>query len=359
MKILVNINHPSHVYFYKNIIQQLREAGHEVSITARDKDKTLELLKLMNLEYTLISKCKTSIKDHIFETFERIPKFMKIISKCSPDILISALDPAPAIACRINRIPFICFLDSEPAQLLSKFTLPFINVVFTPNTYRKHLGKKQIKLDTYKEMAYLHPNYFTPNSQTVTDLGLTPDESYVIMRFVSWTAHHDVGQKGIIDKQLFITELSKHCKVYISLEDEGDADLSKYMLKVSPEKIHDVLYYATLFVGDSQTMTTESGILGTPAIRCNSFVGKNDMGNFIELEEKYHLIFNYRDEQSALKKAIEILHNPELGTDRAQRRSKLLKDKINLTDFMVWFIENYPQSLMEIKENLKIEERFK
>jgi predicted glycosyltransferase len=40
-------------------------------------------------------------------------------------------------------------------------------------------------------------------------------------------------------------------------------------------------------------MTTEAAVLGTPAIRCNSFVGKRDMGNFIELEKKYGLIFNF------------------------------------------------------------------
>ena len=43
-----------------------------------------------------------------------------------------------------------------------------------------------------------------------------------------------------------------------------------------------------MVVADTQTIVTEAAVLGTPAIRYNSFAGENDMGNFVELEQKYH-----------------------------------------------------------------------
>jgi predicted glycosyltransferase len=132
-------------------------------------------------------------------------------------------------------------------------------------------------------------------------------------------------------------------------------DLEKYELKVSPEKMHDVLYYARLLFCDSQTMATEAGVLGTPAVRCNSFVGVNDMGNFIELENKYGLIYNFSDENKALSCALSLLKTPDIKTEWVKRQKILLNDKIDVTAFMIWFIENYPRSIIEMKEHPEVQ----
>jgi phenylacetate-CoA ligase len=41
------------------------------------------------------------------------------------------------------------------------------------------------------------------------------------------------------------------------------------------------------------------------------------------------------------------------------KREKLLEDKIDVTAFMVWFIENYPKSVIKMKENLGIQYKFR
>jgi predicted glycosyltransferase len=99
-------------------------------------------------------------------------------------------------------------------------------------------------------------------------------------------------------------------------------------------------------------MTTEAAVLGVPAIRCNSFVGEDDMSNFIELEDKYGLIFNYSDSEEALKKALELVKMPGLKEEWSKKREKLLNDKIDVTAFIVWFIENYPESIKRAKEGV-------
>ena len=53
-------------------------------------------------------------------------------------------------------------------------------------------------------------------------------------------------------------------------------------------------------MGDSQTMATEAALLGTPAIRSNSFVGENDMTNFKVLENNYGLLRNVRNYNDVL-----------------------------------------------------------
>ena len=98
-----------------------------------------------------------------------------------------------------------------------------------------------------------------------------------------------------------------------------------------------------------QTMATEAAVLGVPAVRCNSFVGKNDMGNFRELEERYKLIFNYSTPEAAVAKSVELIKTPGLKAAWEDKRRRLLRGKIDVTAFMVWLVENYPDSVNEIR----------
>jgi predicted glycosyltransferase len=173
------------------------------------------------------------------------------------------------------------------------------------------------------------------------------------MRFVSWKAMHDVGKKGFDDKSKIeaVRKLEEIMPVYITSEGKLPTELEKNKVKVSPEKMHDILFYAHTFMGDSQTMTTEAALLGTPAVRCNTFVGENDMGNFKELESEYGVIFNYVNPNEAIHKAVELCNTPDIKQEWEKRREKILGNKIDVTAFMVWFVENYPQSFSEMKKH--------
>jgi predicted glycosyltransferase len=227
--------------------------------------------------------------------------------------------------------------------------VPFTDVIFTPSCFKKDIGKKQIRYNGYHELAYLHPNYFTPNPAVLDEMGLSKEDTFIILRFVSWRASHDVGQHGIKNKIELVRELEKYGRVFITSEGKLEKDLEEYRIKVSPEKLHDLLYYASLYVGEGATMATESAVLGTPSIYISSLVGT--MGNFIELEQKYGLIFNYNDSDKAIEKAVELIQKQELKEMWREKREKLLKDKIDVTAFMVWLIENYPESFKEMQKN--------
>lgn len=51
--------------------------------------------------------------------------------------------------------------------------------------------------------------------------------------------------------------------------------------------MHHVMAFASLYIGDSQTMAAEAGVLGVPFVRFNDFVGS--IGYLRELEDKYEL----------------------------------------------------------------------
>jgi predicted glycosyltransferase len=130
---------------------------------------------------------------------------------------------------------------------------------------------------------------------------------YAIIRFVGWFANHDVGNNGFTleEKTKLVETIAKNMTVYISSEKPLPEPLSQYKLNTPASLIHDVLSYADLYVGDSQTMAAESALLGTHSIRSNSFVGPNDMSNFKILESKYGLLRNIAKPQDAIDLAAE------------------------------------------------------
>jgi predicted glycosyltransferase len=156
-----------------------------------------------------------------------------------------------------------------------------------------------------------------------------------------------VGQRGIKNEIELVRELEKYGKVFITSEGKLEGDLEKYKIKVSPEKLHDLLYYATMYIGEGATMASEAAVLGTPAIYVNTL----RLGYTDEEEEKYGVVYNFSDPKTAQKqafeKAIELLENKNLKSEWRKKRDKLLRDKIDVTKWMTEFVENYPESFYE------------
>lgn len=361
MRILLDIGHPAHVHFFKNTIWNLENKGHEVLITARDKDVSIDLLKDYNINHVVVGKISNTKLGLIAEWIKRDYKIYKIAKKFKPDILMGILNPCAAHASKILGKSAIIFNDSEVVSSTAAITYPFVNVIWTPSNFAKSLGTKQVRFDGYKEFAYLHPNYFCPNPSIFKKLGINPKDKYVVMRFVAWKAGHDMNQKGfdLEMKMKYIREIEKYARVFISSESDLSPELEPYRISLPPSKMHDLISYAQLLIGDSQTMTTEAAVLGTPAIRCNSFVGENDMSNFKELEHEYGLIFNFSDPESALEKAVKLLQTPGLKEEWKDKKERLLQDKIDVTGFMTWFVENYPNSFLTMKRNPDFQSHFK
>jgi len=337
MKVLIDIGHPAHVHFYKNTIKELKNKGHEVLVTARDKEVTLKLLDSYGIEYTVLSTMKRGKRNLIMEWITRDYKLLKISKKFKPDVLTGILNPPVAHVSWLLNKKSIIFNDTEHAKFAQNITYPFSSAVCTPNCYLDSFGQKQLKYDGYHELAYLHPHYFTPNQKVLEELGLTEKDKIIILRLVSWGAHHDFGQGGIKDKINFVKELEKYGKVVITSETPLDQEFEKYIAKISPEKMHDLLYYATLYIGEGATMASEAAVLGTPAIFISSLSGT--MGNFTELEKKYGLLFSFDNEKVALSKASELLQKSDVKNEWNNKKNILLNDKLDVTNFMVEYIE--------------------
>ena len=357
MRIVVDINHPAHVHYFKHFIREMKTRGHDILITASEKEVSYRLLDLYGLEYIKLGSYGTSLLEKMVNIALLDIRMYQAVKKFKPDLFIGFGSIRAAHVAKVLNKPCIALDDTEHAKWEHLLYVPFTDAIITPACFKKDFGKKQIRYEGYTELAYLHLNRYTPDPAVISGLGLNHDDPFIIVRFVSWDASHDIGQHGIRNRIDFIRNLEQFGRVFISSEETLPRELQDNCLKISPEKIHDVLYFARLYIGEGATMATEAGLLGTPSVLISSLVGT--MGNFLELEKKYGLIYCFSDSAVALPRALDILRNPESKHIWGEKREKLLKDKIDVTGFMTWFVENYPQSVREMRERPEVFEEFK
>jgi predicted glycosyltransferase len=215
-------------------------------------------------------------------------------------------------------------------------------LICTPTSFLHNLGKRHHRYQGFHELAYLHPDYFTPDPGVLKDLGIHQSDPFILLRFVAWKATHDMGQRGFsLDfKENLIRKLSPFGRVFISSEAPLPANLEPFRINLPPHKIHHVLYYAALFMGEGATMASEAAILGTPAVYSSSLA--LNMGNFIELMNRYQLVLSYCSPREALETARQLLRENNIKEKWMRRRDRMLADKIDVTQYVVELLENYP-----------------
>tara|TARA_B100002052_G_scaffold293665_1_gene317163 strand:- start:3086 stop:4123 length:1038 start_codon:yes stop_codon:yes gene_type:complete len=321
---LFELTHPKHYYQFKDVISRLKKNKlNNIYIIARDKDVLLKILKHENLNYINYGEYKKSF----FSKFIVLPRLLynyyKIVKKYKINIIVSKASPYASIISLFSKVKTIISPDSEVVVLTRKIVAPLASIVITPESYSLNYGLKHKRVTGFLEDSYLHPSIFRPDKSLVENLGFSTSKPYYILRFISWDASHDLNKFGFSDQEKIkiVKYISQFGEVYISSEGKLPSEIERFRIKIPASKIHHVLHFAKLYIGDSQTMATESALLGTPSIRYNSFVGKNDMSNFILLENKYNLLRNFNDFNSALNCLKGYIEDDKIKNDWLEKRN--------------------------------------
>jgi len=356
MKILIDIGHPAHVHYFRNFIGLMTKKGHQFHITSRDKEVTFDLLRKFNIPFTSRGKGGKGFLGKILYILQADLKLIRDGLRFKPDILLSFASTYAAHASFVLGKPHLAFDDTEHSKYEIFLYRSFTKVFLNPQCFKKNFGNKQIRFKGFMELCYLHPKYFNPDNNVLLQLRLKETERFVLLRFVSWTAGHDLSETGFSSetKVNLVKTLSEYVKIFISSESKLPEELEQYRLPVSPEKLHDVLFYSTLYIGEGATTASECAMLGTPAIYVNSL-----SAGTLEEQERLGLLFSFRNPEGVLEKTLELLKMPDLKTEFHKRRNAMLAKSIDVTAFMVWFVENYPGSVKIMKENPEYQERFR
>lgn len=366
MKYLFFFVHPSKFHVFRNTINGLLAKGHTIKVLITSKDVLEELVKTENWDYENIFPEGRKMKGvHAYlsagiNTVRTVYRLSKYLRKEKYDLFIT--DDLLVINGWYRKIPTILFQDDDVTAVPESKILHFFTDHILTQAY-SNMGKyshKKIPMYSFKELGYLYPSRFVPDYSVVEKFNPTKVD-YFILRLVSLKSTHDTGKSGLNndDVKRLLKILEKQGKVFITSERELPDDFEKYRINIPVNEISHALYFAKLLIADSQTMSAEAGVLGTPYIRYNDFVGR--ISYLEDLEQNYNLGYGIKikDKDLLFKKVNELLSIEDIEMVWQQKRRKMLADKIDLTAYMIWLFENYPQSTDKIKEDPDFQLKFK
>lgn len=350
---LFYLGHPAHYHLFKGVINHFFEVGQAPVVVIKEKDVLEELTRKESWPVVVLkgNPIGSSFRVRI-QNVKRLMRLFFICLRSGANLLVGSAAELAIIGKVLGRKSVVFFEDDfEEIPLFAKIAGPNASILVCPTSCSAgDWESRSLKYPSYQELAYLHPNHFKADRSKVPQ-SIDLDRPFFLIRFSALNAYHDEGKSGITDDlaQEIMDRLEPYGEVLITSERPLSEKLEKYRINISPEHIHHVMYYASLFVGDSQTMTAECAVLGTPSIRYNDFVGK--LGYLEELEHRFQLTKGIKvGETTELLKEIEM--KTELfkaGTPLKLNTNELLGQMMDMNEFLIWLLPNYPESAGEIK----------
>ena len=366
MNILIQLSHPAHFHLYKHVAKNLMADGHKIFILIKTKDILEDLLVQSGLPYYNILKeaHRKSKLGILWDMLVRDWRMLRFVRKHKIDLLTGSTVEVAQVGWLTRKYRINTGEDDmRVVPLFQKMGGPFVQTILSPISCDNwKLEPKSVKYAGFHKLAYLHPNQFSPDKRVVEKY-FPANKPYFILRFAQLKAYHDLEShaRGINAEiaQNLIDMLLPHGDVYITSERELEPQFEKYRLNINPLDIHHVLAFAKLYIGDSQSMAVEAAMLGTPSLRFNDFAGK--IGVLEELEHKYELTCAIPSSapQRLYDKVEEWLTFPDLKEIFQERRQRMLSEKIDVTAFFTWFIENYPESRQIMRKEPEYQWSFK
>jgi len=337
MRILFEVTDAKHVHLFKYAIRELEARGHTIAITARDRDILTGLLRAYGFEFTTLSRQRLGLTGLARELVARDWRLWRFARRFRPDLFVARVGPCAAHVGFLMRKPVVVFEDTEHATLQQRITFPFVTHVCTATHYEKDWGRKHIRYQSFDELAYLHPTRFTPDPDVVRRAGVDIDSPYIVVRFLSWQASHDVGQSGIDpERRLAVLErLERHGRVVVSSEAPLPDAFERFRLPVAPSDFHHLVAFSRLYMGEGATVASEAAILGVPGI----FVSTLRAGSLNRLEHHYGLAYSVSTDSEALALAERLLDDPATPERWRQGRERLLAEEQDLTAWMIQEVE--------------------
>jgi uncharacterized protein len=340
MKILIDILHPKHAHFFRPLVKRWIARGHEIKIVTRDKDITHQLLDLFGMPYQCLSKQQKGAALAI-ELLVRWARFFALLRRFKPDFVLSIGGITTSLPSKLCRIPNMALTDTETAELSNMIAFPFADRILTPEWFERDFGKRHCRYRSFHEWSYLHPDEFIPDKKIVLEEGIDPDRPYAVVRFVRWDAVHDRGEEGFTpaDAARLVHQLSSTMEVVLTSETDPPSELRKFTRQVRVDRMHHVMAFASLVVGESPSMCAEASLMGVPSILASSWAG--DCGNMKILEGRYRLMQVYNRSGEAVEAALAIARALPSMDSAKQTRNQLAAN----LDFIPDVIESHIREL--------------
>jgi predicted glycosyltransferase len=276
MRIWFDMTAPAHPLVFRPVIARLREAGHDVSVTARDYAQTLPLLVRLGIPHVAVGRHGGASRTRkLGALVSRTPRLRAWAARGHFDLAVAHGSNDLALAAAALRIPAVNTFDYEWASTQHQIGCRLARRVMVPEAIPpgrlRRYGVDDGKLRQYpglKEEYYLAD--FEPDPGELARLGADPRRVLVVVR-----PPPDVSLYHRKSNRLFPAVLAAlgrrddvHAVVIPRTEAQRDYVRSlRFPSLLVPEGAVDaqsLIAAADLVVSAGGTMNREAVALGTP-----------------------------------------------------------------------------------------------
>lgn len=267
MNLLFDLLHPADVNLFKNSVYKLKEEGATVFLAYRERGALERIARseFPAFEIARLGTHRKRLAGKIFSILQREIMAYRFLRKNKIGVLVCQ-GLACGIACKLLGVKIIHYDDDKEYLLTFLLGKWFSDIDIVPY-FMKVTGNKFHRYKGYKELAYLHPDYFSPVEYSLTFYGLTPF-NYIFIREISNISVNYKNRKEILTEIINYLN-TKGIKVLLSIEDKSlipEFDNKCIILKEPVINLFSLIYYSRFLISSGDTMAREASLLGTPCI---------------------------------------------------------------------------------------------
>jgi predicted glycosyltransferase len=313
LRIWIDLANSPHVLFFAPLIEEFRERGHEVVLTARDFAQTIGLLRLYRLAFDAVgSHGGRGTGRKLGNLIGRARALSRWARESGPfDKAISHNSYAQIVAARLRRIPAVTLMDYEH-QPANHIAFRLARRVIVPAAFEqralRHYGAKPGKVRRYdglKEEVYL--SGFSPDPAFPAKVqglferaaGYDPQRHllFLVRPAATMSAYHNFENPLV---HSLIRRLQDRSDVRTILLPRTQEQLNEFeglaggatVIPGEPLDGRNAVWHADAVISAGGTMCREAAVLGTPAFT----VFRGEMGGVDRKLISEGRLINLRDE---------------------------------------------------------------
>jgi uncharacterized protein len=187
MRVWIDMTAPAHPLVLRPVIERMRAAGHEVTVTARDYAQTIELLRRLEIPHRVIGRHGGASRVRKLVSLIGRTRQMRRVGRSHFDIAVAHGSNELPIAAASLGIPAVDMFDYEWATQQHNIGCRLARRVLTPEAIPPaRLARYGVGADKLAQYPGLKEEYyladFEPDDGVLDELGLDRGQVIVVLR---------------------------------------------------------------------------------------------------------------------------------------------------------------------------------
>ncbi|MGI0102953.1 MAG: DUF354 domain-containing protein, partial [Nitrosotalea sp.] len=204
MKIWFDVLTPKQLLFFGPMAQKLGK-NHKILFTSRYYDQVVDLAKLKRVNLIIVGKHGGSgRKEKLKASAKRVDRLTDIVSKFSPDLVISFCSPEASRVAFGLSIKHIVFSDSPHAEAVMRLALPFAQKLLIPWIIPKEeFVKYGISKSDIIQYKAIDAAVIVKNSSNAKPIVVNSNKKTIVIRLEESSAAYALGKTSISNNIIY------------------------------------------------------------------------------------------------------------------------------------------------------------